>query len=678
MFLLTLALLTAPLNLPLVDFAAPGVLDTIGTNHTELKLVDAADGGKALEVAYRTGYDWPNVSFSLGKAFSDTDWSNAGALLVTITNPADEPLTLMCRIDDESVNRGTRWYRQGPCNLPAKSTVTVMLSLASGIPGMRGQPPIAGDPPRFAVSGQELDTAHIVAFQFFLARPTEEHTLVFRDLKLVPVNRPTKFVDPFGQYNGADWPGKVHDEAEFAAQRAAEEQDLEAHPGPAGRNPWGGWADGPQRQATGRFRTEKLDGQWWLIDPDGRLFWSAGITCVRPDSSGPTKGRQDLFTWLPPEGSPLREFFNGDWYNPYGANLSRKYGADWRQAWSDVTHRRLHSWGLTTIGNWSDGAVCNLDRTAYTVPVNPRDVPALSREWKKHFPDVFTDVFATKVDEAMAAAAKDRVDDPWCIGYFIQNELSWNAGGGPQPMANSVLKLGADVVAKQRLVQLLKERHATVEALNQAWGTSIPSWDELASGVTLDKDQRTTAQDDLSAFETLFAERYFSVCQQAVRKHAPGALYLGSRFSNSTPEAVQAAGKYCDVVSFNIYNRTPNARAEAATLVDKPVVIGEFHFGALDRGKFHTGLGPTESQTERAECYTNYVTDALGAPWCVGAHWFQYVDQPLTGRFDGENYNIGFVSITDTPYPELIGAARGVLDNLYQTRAAAGGEAQAE
>jgi agarase len=49
----------------------------------------------------------------------------------------------------------------------------------------------------------------------------------------------------------------------------------------------------------------------------------------------------------------------------------------------------------------------------------------------------------------------------------------------------------------------------------------------------------------------------------------------------------------------------------------------------------------------------------------VGVHWFQYIDEPLTGRFDGENYNIGFVDVTDTPYPELRDAARRVNNTIY-------------
>jgi agarase len=59
----------------------------------------------------------------------------------------------------------------------------------------------------------------------------------------------------------------------------------------------------------------------------------------------------------------------------------------------------------------------------------------------------------------------------------------------------------------------------------------------------------------------------------------------------------------------------------------------------------------------------------LNKSYMVGAHWFQYVDEPITGRaFDGENANIGFVDVTDTPYPELIKAVKEVTSTMYQKR----------
>jgi agarase len=65
----------------------------------------------------------------------------------------------------------------------------------------------------------------------------------------------------------------------------------------------------------------------------------------------------------------------------------------------------------------------------------------------------------------------------------------------------------------------------------------------------------------------------------------------------------------------------------------------------------------------------------LDVPAFVGCHWFQYVDEPLTGRtLDGENYNIGLVTVTDTVFPELTAAARKVHKDLYPRRYYGAGE----
>jgi len=104
--------------------------------------------------------------------------------------------------------------------------------------------------------------------------------------------------------------------------------------------------------------------------------------------------------------------------------------------------------------------------------------------------------------------------------------------------------------------------------------------------------------------------------------------------------------------------------------LDKPAVIGEFHFGALDRGMFHTGLQAAADQDARAAAYQRYMMSVLAHPSFVGAHWFIFYDQPLTGRtLDGENYNIGFLTVTDTPYTEVVGSARAFHDEMYWRRA---------
>jgi hypothetical protein len=76
-------------------------------------------------------------------------------------------------------------------------------------------------------------------------------------------------------------------------------------------------------------------------------------------------------------------------------------------------------------------------------------------------------------------------------------------------------------------------------------------------------------------------------------------------------------------------------------------------------------------RTSAPKGYRYYVTSALQNPAIIGAHWFQYYDEPATGRSDGENYQIGFLDICDTPYWETVAAAREVGYELYSIHSGA-------
>ena len=178
---------------------------------------------------------------------------------------------------------------------------------------------------------------------------------------------------------------------------------------------------------------------------------------------------------------------------------------------------------------------------------------------------------------------------------------------------------------------------------------------------------------DLDSFTLAIARQYFQTVKAELGKYDPAHLYLGCRFSYNylVPQALQACAESADVLSLNIYEPRLNA-AEWGFLSQygKPVIVGEFHMGALDRGSFSPGLVAAPSQAARASMFTDYVQSALSSPSLVGVDWYQYMDQPCTGTAnDGENGNIGFVSVTDNPYPEMVGAARAVGQNLYSFRA---------
>jgi agarase len=91
--------------------------------------------------------------------------------------------------------------------------------------------------------------------------------------------------------------------------------------------------------------------------------------------------------------------------------------------------------------------------------------------------------------------------------------------------------------------------------------------------------------------------------------------------------------------------------------------------GPVHRGMFDAGPVPAPDSQTRAQMFQDYVDSALDHPAFAGCHWFQYLDEPLTGRaLDGENSNIGLVSVTDTPYPELVAAARAIHSGMYRRR----------
>jgi hypothetical protein len=118
------------------------------------------------------------------------------------------------------------------------------------------------------------------------------------------------------------------------------------------------------------------------------------------------------------------------------------------------------------------------------------------------------------------------------------------------------------------------------------------------------------------------------------------------------------------VCSINVYEYEPTKQvARAYRVSGRPVLIGEFHFGVPADG-LGAGLVQTMNQVERAKGYRYYVEQAAALPGFLGAHWFAWGDEPVLGRMDGENYNIGFVDAMDRPYPELVAGAKATHARL--------------
>lgn len=219
------------------------------------------------------------------------------------------------------------------------------------------------------------------------------------------------------------------------------------------------------------------------------------------------------------------------------------------------------------------------------------------------------------------------------------------------------LNLPAQSAGHQHAIEFLKKRcSGSIARLNQAWGVHATSFDKIPS------EAATKAfQADNSVFLGMVAQRYFQVCAHAIHSADPNHLYLGAKFAGMPPVPVIRASRAADVVSVDIYSFDPRPTVEQIyKLSGRPVLVAEFAFRAKDSGLPNTkGAGPeVPDQAARGRAYTNFVTWLESLPEAVGYHWFEWCDEPVQGRFDGENSNYGLVNIKDQPYPQFVDAVK--------------------
>ena len=686
---------------PIIGFGKPADGARISATNAHLSQVTGTRvnaGGVAARVDFEL-VDWPQLV--IRPTEEPTDWSGVSALAIPVDNPTAEPIDLVIRVDDDPHADGEHHSLNGRARLrPGDAGVLILpLPTNDALPmGMVAGPP--REPPRLdgvvrMIGGARgaVDRRHVTAIHLILPRHSPGRSLIFGDLGIIRGADPgpevyRSIVDGFGQYTRAHWDGKIGSAEDLQRARLGEEQELREGLPPALKlDRYGGLVEGPVFGATGFFRAEQREGRWWLVTPDGHGFFSLGIDVVSPDVGATfIEGRESMFAELPDPGGPLaahhgyadergslpeergRQFGHGRSFDFYAANLQRKYGPDYLPIWRETAIQRLRAWGFNTIGNWSEPGLLARRETAYVVPIHVYgNFARVSSGWGK-IADPFDPVFATTVDGDVIKAASVYRDDPYLIGYFVDNELAWGLGNAADPhlrygLAVETLRLGPASPAKRAFVAQLADKYRDAEHFAAAWGVAVHSWDELReAGPTLSSASLSKAAiiDDLRAFNALFAETYFRIVAETIRRHDPHHLYLGSRFQARTPEVVEACAKYCDVVSFNVYREELGGEEwRRFHALSKPAIIGEFQFGSTDTGLFWPGLFDVAAEELRGPAYATYLRSAAANPDIVGCHWFQYVDEPLTGRLlDGENGNMGFVAVTDRPYGSLVSAAR--------------------
>ena len=403
-------------------------------------------------------------------------------------------------------------------------------------------------------------------------------------------------------------------------------------------------------QATGFFRTEKAsDGRWWFVDPNGKTFFLTGADAV--SSTGDHNAKLG--------------------YSPYGRTVQRKYHSV--DVWATNTLARLTSWGFNMVVSSEKPLLHRRlphSRILYIGSEMSTYGDYEILPWDGGPCSAFPNVFSPKFEKYCRYVARTRCapckDDPWLIGWYIDNELAWWGDkrkfrtSSARGLFNACARKPAGHSARVALERFLAER-----------GVASPE----------------AATDEVTReFVRLIARRYFEISARAIREADPNHLILGCRFAGlqtSDPGVWEECGRYCDVVSVNVYPEVDLDRgvvrgsfadefAAHAAMAGKPVIVTEWSFVALDSGlPCMRGAGQRFfTQRERAEASSILARTFFALPGCAGYVFFKWSDQPAYGAKSekSENCNYGLVDANDNAWLEQVAALAAIQNDPMKWR----------
>lgn len=395
------------------------------------------------------------------------------------------------------------------------------------------------------------------------------------------------------------------------------------------------------------FRARQTAGTWWLSTPDGKPFWSLGVCCV---DQGEEK------------------------YNPANPGFAASRIYPTTPEWVTATRDNLRRWGFNSLGGWSD--TDRLSRNAGKNSLPYCIVLHLGAYYHAPWVDLFSPDFERTTDKAAQEQIAKVRDDPNLIGYFTDNELGW----WDETLFLYYFAMKPDTPGKQELIKLLQREYRNdVAAFRKDWNTGAKTFEELATLSQITLRAGGSGRRIVTSWVRILAERYYAVVKRSVRKYDTMHLILGDRYAQYyTLPVAQASAKFVDVASSNMgaeWNDGTLSRFFLDTLhhaTKKPILITEFYMAARENRSGNknssTAFPIVDTQAERAVAFGTNVRALAGLPYVVGAHWFQYYDEPTHGRKDGEDFNMGLVDIHGKPYERLVQTAANLgVETLHRT-----------
>lgn len=141
-------------------------------------------------------------------------------------------------------------------------------------------------------------------------------------------------------------------------------------------------------------------------------------------------------------------------------------------------------------------------------------------------------------------------------------------------------------------------------------------------------------------------------------------MSLGPRVDKEDARAneyfMKAIGPFVDILAINYYREwTPKSdfMTTWGANLNKPFMVTEFYTKGEDSGLANTSGGGwiVRTQLERGYEYQNYTLALLESKYCVGWHWFKYMDNDpsIPGEPSNIDGNKGLVKIDYEPYTPM-------------------------
>ncbi len=363
-----------------------------------------------------------------------------------------------------------------------------------------------------------------------------------------PILPAGELLDGLGQSAIRSWPGKTGGTDELGRRLNAQAETAAEAAWPAHFSRFGGWKENKAREGNGFFRTHHDGRRWWLLDPDGYLFWSAGMDCVRSSIDLNCDGLEDALAWIPGREGDYADAWNERAgrrsLNYLAANFIRVFGKDWHERWAGIALAVLRDTGFNTVANWSEWDIAARAAFPYVRPMSPsfRRTQCIYRD----FPDVFSDEFPKDAAD-FAGCLEETAGDPAMIGYFMMNEPTW--GFAAECPAAGMLYTSAENRCRDELAAFLRGKYPDARSLARAWKMEV-DFLKVQQGPwrgTLTAE----AVADLEAFSEIMVRRFFSVLDAACRKVDPHHLNLGVRYFTVPPWWALEGMKCFDVFSIS-------------------------------------------------------------------------------------------------------------------------------